>query len=85
MQGLTADEGKGIPVRRLVLYVRDNGLILALMVGTAAILAFAFLAESTLHRLGFLVLALVGIGLIWGIRWARRHLTELAKPPDTGP
>ena len=71
-------------MRNLVLYVRDNGLIIALMVGTAAIVAFAVLAESTLHKLGFVVLAMVGVGIIIGIRWVRRHLTELAKPPDTG-
>jgi hypothetical protein len=71
-------------VRKLVLYVRDNGLIIALMVGTAAIVAFAVLAESTLHKLGFLALAMVGVGIIIGIRWVRRHLTELAKPPDMG-
>jgi hypothetical protein len=71
-------------VRNLVLYVRDNGLIIALMVGTAAIVAFAVLAESTLHKLGFVALAMVGVGIIIGIRWVRRHLTELAKPPDTG-
>jgi hypothetical protein len=72
-------------VRSLVLYVRDNGLIIALMIGTAAIVAFAVLAESMLHKLGFLALALVGVGIIAGIRWVRRHLTELAKPPETGP
>ena len=55
-----------------------------MMVGTAAIVAFAVLAESTLHKLGFLALAMVGVGIIVGIRWVRRHLTELAKPPDTG-
>lgn len=71
-------------MRNLVLYVRDNGLIIALMVGTAAIVAFAVLAESTLHKLGFVALAMVGVGIIIGIRWVRRHLTELAKPPDTG-
>lgn len=75
---------RGRSLRRFVLYVRDNGLIIALMVGTAAIVAFALLAESTLHKLGFLALALVGVGIILGIRWARRHLSELAKPPDTG-
>lgn len=71
-------------MRSLILYVRDNGLIIALMVGTAAIVAFAVLAESTLHKLGFLALALVGVGIIVGIRWVRRHLTELSEPPDTG-
>ncbi len=71
-------------MKNLVLYVRDNGLIIALMVGTAAIVAFAVLAESTLHKLGFVALAMVGVGIIIGIRWVRRHLTELAKPPDTG-
>ena len=71
-------------MRNLVLYVRDNGLIIALMVGTAAIVAFAVLAESTLHKLGFVAIAMVGVGIIIGIRWVRRHLTELAKPPDTG-
>jgi hypothetical protein len=71
-------------VRRFILYVRDNGLILALMVGTAAIVAFAVLAESTLHKVGFLALALVGVGIMIGIRWLTRHLSELAKPPDTG-
>ena len=71
-------------MRNLVLYVRDNGLIIALMVGTAAIVAFAVLAESTLHKLGFVALAMVGVGIIIGIRWVRRHLTELAKAPDTG-
>ena len=71
-------------MRSVVLYVRDNGLIIALMVGTAAIVAFAVLAETTLHKLGFLALALFGVGIIVGIRWVRRHLTELAKPPETG-
>lgn len=55
-----------------------------MMVGTAAIVAFAVLAESTLHKLGFVALAMVGVGIIIGIRWVRRHLTELVKPPDTG-
>jgi hypothetical protein len=71
-------------VRRLVIYVRDHGLIMALMVGTAAILAFAVLTESILHKVGLLALALVGVGIIVGISWLRRHLSELAKPPDTG-
>ena len=64
--------------------MRDHGLIIALMVGTAAIVACAVLAESTAHRLGFLALAMLGVGIIIGIRWVRRHLTELAKPPETG-
>jgi hypothetical protein len=70
-------------VRRFILYVRDNGLIIALLVGTAAIVAFAVLAESTVHKLGFLALALIGVGIIVGIRWLTRHLSELSKPPDT--
>jgi hypothetical protein len=69
-------------VRRLVLYVRDHGLIMALMVGTAAIVAFAVLAESVWHKLGFLALALVGVAIMYGITWVRRHMSELAKPPD---
>ena len=71
-------------MRRFVIFVRDNGPIISLGIGTTCIVAFAILTESTLHRLGFAALALLGVGLMAGITWAKRHLTELSKPPDTG-
>lgn len=71
-------------MRRFVIFVRDNGPVISLGIGTICITAFALLAESTLHRLGFWALVLLGVGLIAGITWAKRHLTELSKPPDTG-
>lgn len=66
------------------MFVRDNGPIISLGIGTTCIVAFAILTETTLHRLGFVALALLGVGLMAGIIWARKHITELSKPPDTG-
>lgn len=66
------------------MFVRDNGPIISLGIGTTCVAAFALLTESTLHKLGFLALVLLGLGLMAGITWAKRHLTELSKPPDTG-
>lgn len=66
------------------MFVRDNGPIISLGIGTTCVAAFAVLTESTLHKLGFLALVLLGLGLMAGITWAKRHLTELSKPPDTG-
>jgi len=67
-----------------VIFVRDNGPIISLGIGTTCVAAFALLTESTLHKLGFLALVLLGLGLMAGITWAKRHLVELSKPPDTG-
>lgn len=72
-------------MRRFVIFVRDNGPVISLGIGTVGIAAFALLAESTLHRLGFVALVLLGLGLIAGVTWAKRHLIELSKPPDTKP
>lgn len=66
------------------MFVRDNGPIISLGIGTTCVAAFALLTESMLHKLGFLALVLLGLGLMAGITWAKRHLTELSKPPDTG-
>lgn len=66
------------------MFVRDNGPIISLGIGTTCVAAFAVLTESLLHKLGFLALVLLGLGLMAGITWAKRHLTELSKPPDTG-
>lgn len=71
-------------MRRFVIFVRDNGPIISLGIGTTCVAAFAILTESTWHKLGFLALVLLGLGLMAGIAWARRHLAELSKPPDTG-
>lgn len=71
-------------MRRFVIFVRDNGPIISLGIGTTCVAAFALLTESMLHKLGFLALVLLGLGLMAGITWAKRHLTELSKPPDTG-
>ena len=71
-------------LRRFVMFVRDNGPIISLGIGTTCVVAFALLTESTLHKLGFLALALLGVGLMAGISWARKHMAELSKPPDTG-
>ncbi len=71
-------------VRRFVMFVRDNGPLISLGIGTTCVAAFALLTESTLHKLGFLALTLLGVGLMAGISWARKHMTELSKPPDTG-
>ena len=71
-------------MRRFVIFVRDNGPIISLGIGTTCVAAFALLTESTLHKLGFLALVLLGLGLMAGITWAKRHLVELSKPPDTG-
>ncbi len=71
-------------MRRFVIFVRDNGPIISLGIGTTCVAAFALLTESTLHKLGFLALVLLGVGLMAGITWAKRHLSELSKPPDTG-
>ncbi|ULA64675.1 MAG: hypothetical protein LZF86_160075 [Nitrospira sp.] len=80
-------EGKrerGKSVRRFVMFVRDNGPIISLGIGTTCVAAFAILTESMWHKLGFLALVLLGLGLMVGITWAKRHLIELSKPPDTG-
>ncbi len=66
------------------MFVRDNGPIISLGIGTTCVAAFALLTESTLHKLGFLALVVLGLGLMAGITWAKRHLVELSKPPDTG-
>ena len=71
-------------MRRFVMFVRDNGPIISLGIGTTCVAAFALLTESMLHKLGFLALVLLGLGLMAGITWAKRHLVELSKPPDTG-
>ena len=71
-------------MRHFVMFVRDNGPIISLGIGTTCVAAFALLTESTLHKLGFLALVLLGLGLMAGIIWARKHITELSKPPDTG-
>ncbi|MEC4889203.1 MAG: hypothetical protein RI101_04005 [Nitrospira sp.] len=71
-------------MRRFVMFVRDNGPIISLGIGTTCVAAFAVLTESLLHKVGFIALTLLGVGLIAGITWARKHMTELSKPPDTG-
>ncbi len=76
-------EGK-YSVKRFVIFVRDNGPIISLGIGTTCVAAFAVLTESLLHKLGFIALTLLGVGLMVGITWARKHMTELSKPPDTG-
>ena len=43
---------------------------------------FVDLVEDGFHAI--LALALLGVGLMAGISWARKHMTELSKPPDTG-
>jgi hypothetical protein len=82
-KGKGREEGRRA-VRRFVIFVRDNGPIISLGIGTTCVAAFALLTESTLHKLGFLALVLLGVGLMAGITWAKRHLSELSKPPDTG-
>lgn len=71
-------------MRRFVMFVRDNGPIISLGIGTICVAAFAILTETMLHKLGFLALTLLGVGLMAGISWARKHMRELSKPPDTG-
>ena len=49
-------------MRRFVIFVRDNGPLISLGIGTTCVAAFALLTESMLHKLGFLALVLLGLG-----------------------
>ncbi len=71
-------------VKRLILKVMEHGLILAMLVGVAAIIALALVSEGTWQRVGFLILGVVGIGLIVGVVWVKRTLTAAAKPSEHG-
>jgi hypothetical protein len=71
-------------VKRVILTVMEHGLILALLVGSAAMMALGLLNLETWHGLTFLALGAIGFITSAGIVWARRMLTASTKTPESG-
>lgn len=72
-------------MKRFILKVMEHGLIVALIVGSTAMVSIGILSSESWHGVAFMALGAVGFLMIVGIVWVKRKMVPgSAKTPESG-
>lgn len=71
-------------MKRLILKVMEHGLVIAMLIGCAAVIAIGLLNPESGRGLAFLALGGAGLAVLGAIMWVRRMLTASSNTPERG-